>query len=1177
MALNYTTSYGSPVNYPHAAQRVSTTGPALLQDFHHIDSLAHLARERIPERLVHAKGAGAYGYFQLTQPLDDLTSQPIFLKTNVGNKVKATVRFSTVAGESGSADTSRDPHGIAIKLKTDQGNLDWVCLNTPIFFIRDPAKYPDLTHATKRNPQTNLKDHDMFWDFFSQNPETVHQIMILFSDRGTPDGFHQQHAHAGTTFKFVKENDNGTTSFIYYKLHVRTTQVKTLTAAQATTLAGTDPDYGTRLLYDAIETANSKPGHTENDFPHWTVYIQTMTPEQAKGEFAHIAFDVTKVWPQSKFPLREIGKLVLNENPKNYFDEIEQLGFSPSHLIPYVEATPDPLLQARLFIYPDTQRYRLGVNNKQLPCNAPLPETKIANYQRAGMASYVSQGNRPNYQSSTQSLNFVGPKGAIDSQINDNKRQEIFDGSAYRDLSMVTADDFVQPRYLWETVWNDAQKQTFVDNVSGHLKVVKNPAIIQNQLLVFYEVDPILAERIAKAIGVPFIPPPKIRSNFLITTTMANYTTSYGSPVNVPHAAQRLGTNGPALLQDFHHIDNLAHLARERIPERLVHAKGAGAYGIFKLTKSLVDITSQTVFHDITAPPIPCTVRFSTVGGESGSADTARDPHGFAIKLKTEQGNLDWVCLNTPTFFIRDPAKYPDLTHATKRNPQTNLKDHDMFWDFFSRNPETVHQIMMLFSDRGTPNGFHQQHGHAGTTFKFVKENANGTTSFTYYKLHVRTSEVKTLTAAQATELAGTDPDYGTKLLYDAIETARNKPAPTDEDFPHWTVYIQTMTHEQATGQFAKIAFDVTKVWPHADFPLREIGKLILDKNPQNYFDEIEQLAFSPSHLIPYVETSPDPLLQARLFIYPDTQRYRLGVNNKQLPCNAPHPDAKVANYQRAGKASFVSQGNRPNYQSSTQSLNFVGPKGAIDSQINDNKRQEIFNGSVYRDLSTIKIPDDFEQPFDLWARVWSENERVAFVNNVSAHLKGVKNPAIVQEQLYVFYQVDPGLAQGIAQKLGVVFDPKLHSNFVHFFITTTMSFNYTTSYGSPVNYPHAAQRVGTTGPALLQDYHHIDNLAHLARERIPERIVHAKGAGAYGYFQLTQPLDDLTSQPIFLKTNVGAKVQATVRFSTVAGESGSADTSRDPHGIAVKLKTDQGNLDWVCLNTPIFFIRDPA
>ncbi|KAH9953690.1 catalase [Russula dissimulans] len=485
----YTTSYGSPVNFPHASQRASTNGPLLIQDFHTIDVLAHLGRERIPERLVHAKGAGAHGYFEVTHDLSDITAQPLFHQ--VGKKVDATVRFSTVAGEMGSADTARDTHGFAIKLKTEQGILDWVFLNTPVFFIRDPGKYADLVHATKRNPQTNLKDHDILWDFFSQNPETIHQVMILFSSRGTPDGFHQQHGHGGTTFKLVKEDE----SFHYVKFHVRRAAgVKTLTAAKATELAGTNPDYGTQLLYDTIKSGN---------FPEYTVYIQTMTPEQAAGPYGFLTLDVTKVWPHKLFPLRPIGKLVLNRNPENFFDEIEQLAFAPSNLIPYVEHTPDPLLQGRLFIYPDTQRYRLGVNNKQLPCNAPI--VPIANYQRAGKASFISQGNRPNIQTSYQGLNFVGPPGAIDSQIRNNHRQEVFDGTAYRNLvlaSDLTDRDFEQPRRLWH-LFGATEQQNFVDNVAGNLGLVTRTEIQDAQLVVFKEVDKDLARRIAEAIHRP--------------------------------------------------------------------------------------------------------------------------------------------------------------------------------------------------------------------------------------------------------------------------------------------------------------------------------------------------------------------------------------------------------------------------------------------------------------------------------------------------------------------------------------------------------------------------------------------------------------------------------------------------------------------------------------------------
>jgi catalase len=327
----YTTSNGAPVNEPYAAQRVGLNGPLLLQDFHHIDLLAHFDRERIPERVVHAKGAGAHGHFTLTHSLSDVTSSPFL--TEVGKKTSVTVRFSTVGGESGSADTARDPRGFAIKLRTSHGNLDWVFNNTPVFFIRDPAKFPHFIHTQKRDPQTHLKDPDMFWDYLSQNPESIHQVMILFSDRGTPDGYHNMHGYSGHTFKLVKEDG----SFVYAQVHVIADRgFKTLDNASAATLQGQNPDYGIQGLFEAIESGN---------YPTWTVSVvslpfyhttsscnliprpilqQTMTPEQAES-FRYNILDLTKIWPHKEYPPREIGKLVLDENPKNYFAEIEQV------------------------------------------------------------------------------------------------------------------------------------------------------------------------------------------------------------------------------------------------------------------------------------------------------------------------------------------------------------------------------------------------------------------------------------------------------------------------------------------------------------------------------------------------------------------------------------------------------------------------------------------------------------------------------------------------------------------------------------------------------------------------------------------------------------------------------------------------------------------------------------
>jgi catalase len=496
MSSIYTTSNGAPVSEPYSAQRAGINGPLLLQDFHHIDLLAHFDRERIPERVVHAKGAGAHGYFELTHSLSDISASPVL--TNVGTKVRATVRFSTVGGESGSADTARDPRGFAIKLRTSEGNWDWVFNNTPVFFIRDPAKFPHFIHTQKRDPRSHLRDADQFWDYLSQNPESIHQIMILFSDRGTPDGYHHQHGYSGHTFKWLKEDG----SFVYTQVHLRKDGgFKTLNAATATKLAGENSEYGIETLYNDIEAGNH---------PSWTVYVQTMTPEQAE-KFRYNVLDLTKVWPHAEFPLRPFGKLVLNENPANYFAEIEQAAFAPSHLIPYVEASADPVLQSRLFSYPDTHRHRLGVNYQQLPVNAPI--VPVNNFQRDGAMTFVSQGSAHNYQSTLKPLSYQGKRGNLEHNVRDTERfakHEAFVGGAFRDLSTITELDFEQPRALWSKVWNDQQREAYVQNVAGHFGNVKSPEVKARQLSVWAAVDQGLSDRIAAAVGHPSVAPLKV-------------------------------------------------------------------------------------------------------------------------------------------------------------------------------------------------------------------------------------------------------------------------------------------------------------------------------------------------------------------------------------------------------------------------------------------------------------------------------------------------------------------------------------------------------------------------------------------------------------------------------------------------------------------------------------------
>jgi len=363
--------------------------------------------------------------------------------------------------------------------------------NTPVFFIRDPAKFPHFIHTQKRDPQTHLKDPDMFWDYLTQNPESAHQVTILFSDRGTPDGYHNMHGYSGHTFKFVK--DDG--SWVYAQIHLRADGgFKTLDSATAGRLSGKNPDYGIQALFEAIEAKK---------YPSWTVYIQTMTPEQAE-QFRYNVLDLTKVWSHKDYPLRPIGKFVLNENVQNYFAEVEQVAFSPSHTIPYFEPSCDPILQSRLFSYPDTHRHRLGPNYQQLPVNQPI--VPVVNFQRDGFMAFNNQGLRPNYQSTISPLSYVNHKGSIHGAPRDferEKRHETWLGGAYWDLSEITELDFEQPRALYNNVMNDTDREHLVSNIVDHVRGVKSSDIKSKILSYWASIDQKLSDRIAKGLGLP--------------------------------------------------------------------------------------------------------------------------------------------------------------------------------------------------------------------------------------------------------------------------------------------------------------------------------------------------------------------------------------------------------------------------------------------------------------------------------------------------------------------------------------------------------------------------------------------------------------------------------------------------------------------------------------------------
>jgi len=473
-------------------------------------------------------------------------------------------------------------------------------------------------------------------------------------------------------------------------------------------------------------------------------------------------------------------------------------------------------------------------------------------------------------------------------------------------------------------------------------------------------------------------------------------TNNFGAPIPDNEHSLSAGERGPLLLQDYFLVEKLAHFDRERIPERVVHAKGAGAFGYFE---SSADMSTHTRAHLFGAPgrKTPVVVRFSTVGGEKGSADSDRDPRGFAIKFYTEEGNYDLVGNNTPVFFIRDPFKFPDMVHTHKRNPQSNLKDPDAFWDFFSRSPESTHMVTILFSDRGIPKSYRQMHGFGSHTFKWV--NAAGKACWVKYHFKTETG-IANLTSDEAAAIAAKDPDHATRDLFEHIKAG---------GIAAWKAFVQVMPYEDA-ATYRYDPFDITRVWRYKDYPLVPIGRLVLDRNPQNFFAEIEQAAFSPSTFVPGIEPSPDKLLQGRLFSYPDTQRHRLGANYAQIPVNCPYSTKPVNNYQRDGQMRIDGNGSStPNYS----------PNGR-GGPVADSKASEIaepLRGSTGRtEYPKTNRADDFEQAGLLY-RVMSEAERARLVSNIAGHLSNA-GKEIQKRQVEHFRAADSEYGARVANAL---------------------------------------------------------------------------------------------------------------------------------------------------------------
>ena len=471
-------------------------------------------------------------------------------------------------------------------------------------------------------------------------------------------------------------------------------------------------------------------------------------------------------------------------------------------------------------------------------------------------------------------------------------------------------------------------------------------------------------------------------------------TTAAGAPVADNQNSQTAGARGPVLMQDYQLMEKMAHFNRERVPERVVHAKGAGAYGKFTVTADISRYTLAKLFAKV-GNQCDVFARFSTVAGEQGSADTVRDPRGFALKFYTEEGNWDMVGNNTPVFFVRDPLKFSDFIHSQKRHPATGMRDNTMQWDFFSLSPESLHQVTILFSDRGIPADYRHMNGYSSHTYSLW----NAKSERFWVKWHFKTMQgIATLSADEAAKIASTDLDYHRRDLHESI---------TRGGFPKWKVQVQIMPEREAE-HYAINPFDLTKVWPHKDYPMIEVGVLELNRNPQNYFAEVEQAAFEPGNTPPGMGTSPDKMLQARILSYPDAHRYRIGINYAALPVNK--PQCPVHTYHRDGQTRFDgNEGGIVNYQPNS----FDGP---VDNASSKEPPLRIQGDADRYDHHVGN--EDYKQAGDLY-RLLSADQRTALISNLVGALAAV--PRFIQiRQIVHFYRADADYGSRVATGLGV-------------------------------------------------------------------------------------------------------------------------------------------------------------
>ncbi len=489
--------------------------------------------------------------------------------------------------------------------------------------------------------------------------------------------------------------------------------------------------------------------------------------------------------------------------------------------------------------------------------------------------------------------------------------------------------------------------------------------------------------------------------------TQTGSTTGTGAPAPSDRNMLSLGADGPVLLHDHHFIEQMAHFNRERVPERNVHAKGSGAFGTFTATHDMSAYTKAAVFEPGTRTEM--LARFSTVAGEQGSPDTWRDPRGFSLKFYTSEGNWDLVGNNTPVFFVRDSMKFPHFIRSQKRRGGNGLRDNDMQWDFWTLNPESAHQVTWLMGDRGIPRSWRHMNGYGSHTYMWY--NAAGEKF--WVKFHFISAQgVECLTQDDANRIAGEDSDFHRRDLFESIEAGEH---------PSWTLKVQVMPYEDATTYHLN-PFDLTKVWPHGDYPLQEVGTMTLDKNPENFFAQIEQTSFEPSAVVPGIGFSPDKMLLGRVFAYADTHRYRIGPNYQQLPVNR-HRVEGAFTYQFDGPMAYDHTGDRSKYAPNS----YGDPFSDLTGPAEDGWEAD---GEFVRQAYTLREDDDdFSQARAMVNEVWDDAARERFVGNVAGHLLGGVSQPILEKAFDYWKNVDPEIGKRIEEAVhaGRTNDPAPH------------------------------------------------------------------------------------------------------------------------------------------------------